>query len=92
MAAGLPVVATPNHGARYVTDEGRFGVLRDIHAIDQPLVDLLTDAGERARMGSLSLTRAREFDLGAVVDQYEAIYRSRRRKGRSVSSQRSPKG
>jgi phosphatidyl-myo-inositol alpha-mannosyltransferase len=78
MAAGLPVVATPNHGARYVTEEGRFGVLCELDSIDQPLVELLTDAGKRREMGGDSLERARKFDLIAVVDQYEAVYRAQR--------------
>lgn len=90
MAAGLPVVATPNHGARYVTDEGRFGVLRDIDSIDQPLVDLLTDAGERIRMSGVSLARAQEFDLAVVADQYESVYRSRRQQRSKPSTKRSP--
>jgi phosphatidylinositol alpha-mannosyltransferase len=85
MAAGVPVVATPNAGARYVTDEGRFGILRDIDSIDEPLVELLTDAGERARMSEASLKRAREFDLAAVADRYEALYRSGRRTPKASS-------
>ena len=79
MAAGLPVVATPNLGARYVTDEGRFGILRDIAAIGGPLAELLTDADERAKWSRASLARAEEFDLALVADEYESVYRSGRR-------------
>ena len=74
MAAGLPVVATPNHGARYVTDDGRFGVLAEIDELGDRLADLLTDEPERQRLGTLAVGRAREFELGSVVDRYEEVY------------------
>ncbi len=81
MAAGLPVVATPNHGARYVTDAGRSGILSGIDDIDAPIVRLLRDRDERERWRSRSLERAAVFDLERVVDQYEHLYRARRRRG-----------
>ncbi len=79
MAAGLPVVATPNHGARYVTDAGRFGILSTIDDIDAPIVRLLRDPDERERWRTRSLERAAVFDLERVADQYERVYRARRR-------------
>src|SRR6478609_6279937 len=44
MTAGVPVVATPNPGARYVTDDGRYGVLADLDGLGRVLGDLLSDA------------------------------------------------
>lgn len=76
MAAGLPVVATPNAGARFVTNEGEFGILTDLDSIAVPLSNLLVDRDARARMSELSLKRAVEFELATVADRYEAIYRS----------------
>ena len=78
MAAGLPVVATRNVGAEYVTDEGRFGILSELDAVDAPIVRLLRDRDERERWRALSLERAAAFDLGRVADQYERLYRRRR--------------
>lgn len=85
MAAGLPVVATPNIGARFVTDEGRAGVLAPAGSIGLAIAELLRDAGERERLSSAGVARARQFDLKRVVDQYEEIYarvgsRARRRR------------
>lgn len=74
MASGLPVVATPNPGARYVTDEGRFGVLTGLPGLGAALVRLLTDPAERERLGALSLERSREFTISAVAEAYERIY------------------
>jgi glycosyltransferase involved in cell wall biosynthesis len=94
MAAGLPVVATPNPGARYVTDEGRAGLLTDDADLGVVLRRLLTDADERAVWAARSLERAELFSLDRVAAEYERIYRGagtapkrrslRRRKGSSI--------
>ena len=76
MAAGLPVVATPNVGARFVTDEGRFGVLASLDEIGDRLVDVLGDPADRERLGALSRRRVVEFDRARVASQYEQLYRS----------------
>ncbi|GLI27360.1 phosphatidyl-myo-inositol mannosyltransferase [Agromyces rhizosphaerae] len=76
MTAGLPVIATPNVGSRYVTDEGRFGVLAELDGLGDALVGVLTDAGRRAELAEASLARAVEFDLRAVADHYERVYRA----------------
>ncbi len=79
MASGAPVVATPNVGARYVTDEGRAGVLAADDDLGPALVRLLTDPAERERLAARGRRRAREFDLASVVDRYEELYRRPRR-------------
>ncbi|GAA4836858.1 hypothetical protein GCM10023221_12660 [Luteimicrobium xylanilyticum] len=76
MASGVPVVATPNPGARYVTDEGRAGVLADLPTVGAALAALLGDDRERPRLRVAGLARAEEFALSSVVQQYESIYRS----------------
>lgn len=76
MAAGLPVVATPNVGARYVTDEGRYGALAELEHLAEPLIALLSDEHQRSRQSVASLERAGEFDLKRVADDYERVYRS----------------
>ncbi|MGW5242058.1 glycosyltransferase family 4 protein [Monashia sp. NPDC004114] len=77
MASGLPVVATPNVGARYVTAQGRFGVLAELDGLGPALVELLTDEGRRRDLSEASTTRASEFSLDHVVDAYERLYRDR---------------
>ena len=76
MTAGLPVVATSNAGARYVTGEGRYGVLAGLDELGERLVALLKDSDARERLTLASLERAREFDICRVADLYEAAYRS----------------
>ncbi|WP_442574493.1 glycosyltransferase family 4 protein [Microbacterium sp. F51-2R] len=75
MTAGVPVVATPNPGARYVTDDGRYGVLAELDELGSALGGVLDDPAERERLGAASLERAREFDLRHVADEYERLYR-----------------
>lgn len=74
MASGLPVVATPNPGARYVTDEGRTGVLTPARTLGQTVADVLASTDDRARLSRLGLLRSGQFRLSAVVDQYETLY------------------
>jgi phosphatidylinositol alpha-mannosyltransferase len=75
MASGLPVVATPNVGARYVLDEGQAGVTVPLAEVGLALRDLLLDSAERDRLSAASLKRAKTFTLSSVVDAYEALYR-----------------
>ena len=76
MAAGLPVVATPNAGSRYVTDHGRYALVGELSDLGKNLGDLLTRADQRQRLSALALERSVTFDLGAVADQYELLYRA----------------
>ena len=75
MTAGLPLVATPNVGARYVTGEGASGVLVELSELGCALAELLSDGEERERLSRASGARAESFDLRRVADSYEEVYR-----------------
>lgn len=81
MASGLPVVATPNVGARYVTDEGRAGVLVPLEGVGKAVRRVLADAELRGRLEAASLERVREFSISRVVDAYVELYRTPPRRG-----------
>lgn len=74
MASGVPVVATPNIGARYVTDEGRYGVLAELDQLGTVLCQLLQDAQRVHELTHSSIDRSAEFSLTSVVDRYEQLY------------------
>jgi phosphatidylinositol alpha-mannosyltransferase len=74
LAAGCPVVATPNPGAREVLDEGRFGVLAEPDALGEALVDLLQDRTHRDMLEVAGRTRAQEFSWDRVVGDYRTVY------------------
>jgi phosphatidyl-myo-inositol alpha-mannosyltransferase len=76
MASGLPVVATPNVGARYVTDDGIAGVLASRQDLGSLLVDLLRDDRRRESLIQAAQRQTRKFALARVVDQYEELYRT----------------
>ncbi len=76
MASGVPVVASPNVGAREVTHQGRDGVLAEDGELGARLLILLQDAGVRERWRQRGLTRAQDFSWERVCRQYEEVYQS----------------
>lgn len=78
MAAGTPVIATPNAGARYVTDGGRYGILTEIDRLGESVVRVLLDSEERTTLGDLARERSSAFDLSSVAERYEDLYTSAR--------------
>lgn len=75
MAAGTPVVATPNVGACYVTQNGRYGVLAEPEDLGEVIAGLLLDTDRRRELTRLGLERSRMFAMEEVVKRYESIYR-----------------
>jgi glycosyltransferase involved in cell wall biosynthesis len=74
MASGVPVVATPNPGARYVTDDGRVGVLAELPDVGRALKRLLADSDMRSRLAAEGVQRSVRFSLANVVDAYLELY------------------
>ena len=75
MLSGLPVVATPNLGAEYVTDGGRTGVIAVPDSrVGEALVRLLRDDEARERLTAAGLERGAQFDIRAVAERYEHLY------------------
>lgn len=74
MAAGLPVVATPNPGSRFVLGQGRYGLLTTEAQLGATLASLLRNSVERERLSSLGLERSAVLSLARAADRYEDIY------------------
>ncbi len=74
LASGLPVVATPNPGSRYVLDGGRAGVLCPDERLGRELNRLLGDPDERERLSRVGVERATKFALSTIADRYEDAY------------------
>jgi glycosyltransferase involved in cell wall biosynthesis len=74
MAAGCPVVATPNSGAREVLDEGAYGRVVADAKLGSTLVDLLEDPTARAELARRGRRRVSHYDWSVVVDEYERVY------------------
>ncbi|WP_299087614.1 glycosyltransferase family 4 protein [uncultured Microbacterium sp.] len=78
MACGVPVVATPNPGARYVTDEGRAGVLAPLDAVGTAIAEVLLSPERREELTRASIERAGLFEIARVASAYESLYRADR--------------
>jgi phosphatidylinositol alpha-mannosyltransferase len=76
MARGVPVVATPNPGACFLTRDGRDGVLASDDEIGNALSALLRSAGQRAALGAAGRRRAAEFTWERSAERHEAAYRT----------------
>lgn len=75
MTHGLPVVATPNPGARVVLRDGA-GILASDDDLGRTLAELLGDSGARKRLQSAGLARASAFSWQNVLDEHEHAYES----------------
>jgi glycosyltransferase involved in cell wall biosynthesis len=74
MAAGTPVVATDNPGARDVLGGGAYGLLPSDAELGATLRELLLDAELRESFAERGRTRAQSFGWQAVAAQYESVY------------------
>lgn len=76
---GLAVVASNIPGVADVVDDGQNGFLlplNDLGAWDDKLRGLLTQPDALSSMKAASWKKAREFDLGAIATQYEAVLKA----------------
>jgi phosphatidylinositol alpha-mannosyltransferase len=74
MAAGTPVVATPNPGAKEVLGEGKYGILAAPGQLGRSIIALLKDSTSRLQWSDISLGRAADFSWDTVLAQYEQLY------------------
>jgi glycosyltransferase involved in cell wall biosynthesis len=79
MATGRPIVATRSGGPQEAVVPGDSGILvpiEDPPALAAALLDVLSDAGLRARVGAAARSHVvANFSLDATVREYEALYR-----------------
>jgi glycosyltransferase involved in cell wall biosynthesis len=80
MAAGTPVVATANPGAREILDDGQHGLVVTDDELGEALGMLLARADVREDYGRRGAARARLYAWDRVAEQYEHVYESVRRK------------
>jgi phosphatidylinositol alpha-mannosyltransferase len=76
MARGLPVVATPNPGARFITRDGEDGAVVPDAALGSTLASLLRDPARRAALAAAGRRRAAEFTWQRSAALHEDAYRS----------------
>jgi glycosyltransferase involved in cell wall biosynthesis len=79
MATGVPVISTPNPGAREVLEEGRLGILTSPSELSDRLVHLLSDDAARQRLSDSGLEAAGRYAAANVAAAYERVYEQVRR-------------
>jgi phosphatidylinositol alpha-mannosyltransferase len=78
MAAGVPIVAHPNDGYKWVLkDTGRLSLVdcKDIYEYSQRMQLMLEDNDLRALWQKWAKTYVKQFDYEKVVDAYEKLYK-----------------
>jgi phosphatidylinositol alpha-mannosyltransferase len=79
MAHGIPVISADNQGAKYVLDEGRYGLLYEIGNKEQLLeriVYLLANPDRAKELGERGRGRAEEFRWERISRRIEELYAS----------------
>jgi glycosyltransferase involved in cell wall biosynthesis len=74
MAAGTPVVATPNPGALEVTDGGRLGIVVGETELGRALVDVLSSELLRDELSGQARAAIARYGIDDVISEYEAVY------------------
>ena len=70
MACGTPVLATPNPGARFVLDHGKFGLIVDEDTLGREICKVLSSLDIRTHYISQGLVRSRDFSVQSVAKSY----------------------
>jgi glycosyltransferase involved in cell wall biosynthesis len=76
MAAGTPVVATPNPGSQEVLDHGRFGLIVSEAQLGETLCALLTQPDLRHEYSQRGVQRATTYSWEKIAGQYEHVYQT----------------
>ena len=80
MAAGTPVVATPNAGAIEVLENGRYGLVVPDEKLGEAVCSLLSGADLRHEYATRGSDRVKVYAWERVAEQYEHVFTTVRQK------------
>lgn len=75
LASGTAIISSSNTGAKYILDDGKYGVIADDNAFGQCSIELIKNADKRARLSQLGLARAKDFSWKVVAEKHRKIYK-----------------
>ncbi len=87
MATGTAVCCTPNEGARYVLNDGEYGLFADDADFGDACVRLLTDESLRSSYVHKGLDRAQDFSWSTIAETHLDYYEQAQRSTPSISLQ-----
>jgi len=76
LASGTAIVTTPNSGAEYVLDRGRFGIISDDVDLGPAVVALLKNQEKRSALEIQGRTYAARYSWPVIAARHAEIYRS----------------
>ena len=74
LASGLPIVTTPNDGAREVLQGGRLGVITPAATLARDVVALLRDDDRRSCLAAKGVEAAAVYAADSIAARYERLY------------------
>ena len=74
LASGLPIVTTPNDGAREVLRDGALGVLSPPEHLSSDIVSLIGDPDRRDHLAAQGVEAAGPYGRDVVARRYEQLY------------------
>jgi phosphatidyl-myo-inositol alpha-mannosyltransferase len=75
LASGTAIISSSNTGAKYILDDGKYGVISDDNSFGECLIELIKNADKRAMLSQMGLARARDFSWEIVAEKHREIYR-----------------
>jgi phosphatidyl-myo-inositol alpha-mannosyltransferase len=75
LASGTAIVSSSNTGAKYILDDGRYGVIADDDSFGQRLIDSIENVDKRVMLSQTGIARAKDFSWEVVAEKHREIYR-----------------
>ncbi len=76
ISSGTVVVTTPNSGAEYVLENGKYGLIVPDERYSETVLKIARDRALRQNYESLALSRAADFSENQVIAEHIAFYRA----------------
>jgi phosphatidyl-myo-inositol alpha-mannosyltransferase len=75
LASGTAIISSPNTGANYILDRGKYGIITDDASFGQCLNELIENVDKRAMLSQIGIARAKDFAWEVVAEKHREIYR-----------------
>ena len=77
LASGTAIISSSNAGAKYILDDGKYGVIADDNSFGQALIDSIDNVDRRARLSHIGIARAKDFSWEVVAAKQQPRNRHR---------------
>lgn len=74
LASGTAVLSSPNRGAEFILENGKYGVIAEDSQFSTSLIELLGNSEKRTRLSESGRLRAQEFSWPIIAEQQRNLY------------------